>query len=95
MHNLIHYKEHYGRISYSSNDNNFTSSVKGVKAGKNVSVKGSSEEEVKKAFKDYIDEMSNKSNTFKSLKLINGAGGVLWLPMIFSSHSISCHVLCL
>ncbi len=62
MHNLIHYKEHYGRISYSSNDNNFTSSVKGVKAGKNVSVKGSSEEE---AFKDYIDEMSNKSNTKK------------------------------
>ncbi len=64
MHNLIHYKEHYGRISYSSNDN-ITSSVKGVKAGKNVSVKGSSEEEVKKAFKDYIDEMSNKSNTKK------------------------------
>ena len=61
MHNLIHYKEHYGRISYSSNDNNFTSSVKGVKAGKNVSVKGSSEEEVKKAF----NEMSNKSNTKK------------------------------
>ena len=65
MHNLIHYKEHYGRISYSSNDNNFTSSVKGVKAGKNVSVKGSSEEEVKKAFKDYIYDMSNKSNTKK------------------------------
>ena len=64
MHNLIHYKEHYGRISYSASDNNFTSSVKGIKAGNNVSVKGSSEE-VKKAFKAYIDEMTNTGSTKK------------------------------
>ncbi len=65
MHNLIHYKEYYGRISYSASDNNYTSSVKGVKAGNNVSIKGSSEEEVKKAFKDYIDEMTNTNNIKK------------------------------
>lgn len=57
MHNLIYYKEHYGRISYSASDNNFTSSIKSEKSLNNVSVKGSSEEEVKKAFKEYIDEM--------------------------------------
>lgn len=65
MHNLIHYKEYYGRISYSASDNNYTSSVKGIRAENSVSVKGSSEEEVKKAFKDYIDEMTN-SNSIKN-----------------------------
>lgn len=62
MHNLIHYKEHYGRISYSHMDNNFSSSVKGSKAENNVSVKGMSEDEVKKAFRDYIDELTLKDD---------------------------------
>ena len=66
MHNLIHYKEHYGRISYSANNKEFTSSVTGEKTAKNVSVKGSSEEEVKKAFKDYIDEMVNTGKSNKA-----------------------------
>lgn len=62
MHNLIHYKEYYGRISFSHTENNYSSSVKGVKAGNNVSVKGTSEDEVKKAFRDYIDELTLKDN---------------------------------
>ncbi len=65
MHNLIYYKEHYGRISYSASDNNFTSSIKSEKSLNNVSVKGSSEEEVKKAFKEYIDEMITNNQTKK------------------------------
>ncbi|HIZ89085.1 MAG: hypothetical protein MSA07_05980 [Mucispirillum sp.] len=66
MHNLIHYKEHYGRISYSANNKEFTGSVAGEKTSNNVSLKGSSEEEVKKAFKDYIDEMMNTGKNKKS-----------------------------
>lgn len=66
MHNLIHYKEHYGRISYSANNKEFTGSVAGEKTSSNVSLKGSSEEEVKKAFKDYIDEMMNTGKNKKS-----------------------------
>lgn len=62
MHNLIYYKNHYGRIGFSQADNNFSSSVKGVKAENNVSVKGTSEAEVKKAFKDYIDELTVKDS---------------------------------
>lgn len=62
MHNIIHYKEYYGRIAFSHAENNYSSSVKGVMAGNNVSVKGTSEDEVKKAFKDYIDELSLKEN---------------------------------
>ena len=64
--NLIHYKEHYGRISYSANNKEFTGSVAGEKTSNNVSLKGSSEEEVKKAFKDYIDEMMNTGKNKKS-----------------------------
>ena len=66
MHNLIHYKEHYGRISYSASSKEYTSSVAGEKTSNNVSLKGSSEEEVKKAFKDYIDEMVNTGKSNKA-----------------------------
>ena len=62
MHNIIHYKEHYGRIGFSHTENNYSSSVKGVKAENNVSVKGTSEDEVKKAFRDYIDELTSKDS---------------------------------
>ncbi len=66
MHNLIHYKEHYGRISFSARDNQFTSNIKGKNMGNNLSVKGSSEEEVKSAFKNCIDELINQNSAKKS-----------------------------
>ncbi len=66
MHNLIHYKEHYGRISFSAADNNYTGNVKGGRVEDNkVSLKGKSEAEVKKAFKDYIDELTAKETRKK------------------------------
>lgn len=66
MHNLIHYREHYGRISFSASDNNYSSSIKGSKTeGQNISLKGNSEAEVKKAFKDYIDELISKTENKK------------------------------
>ncbi len=66
MHNLIHYKEHYGRISFSAAENNYSSNVKGSKVVSNdVSVKGKSEAEVKKAFKDFIDEITTKDTKKK------------------------------
>ena len=36
--------------------------ISGVKAENNVSVKGTSEDEVKKAFRDYIDELTSKDS---------------------------------
>ncbi len=67
MHNLIHYKEHYGRISYSAGDRKYTSSVKGMMADNSISVKGLSEDEVTKAFKDCIDELMNTNIPKKNI----------------------------
>lgn len=65
MHNLIHYKEYYGRLFFSSVDKQYVGKVKNAGDSGNMVFKGNSEEEVKKAFKDYIDELSSSNNLKK------------------------------